>query len=661
MCDILKFKFRKESREAYAIMYATLVLTRFQHVMKNKKENYGLPKIADEKEFQTLLGLDKKDAKKDWIALRCCDQLINDEKVGFLSFLERVSKTHGLASVSAVTFEGNEANQIIYKVKKEILEAENKISTPLLESLKFAVNTIDNVEIELAMALTNLFYYSKNENIKYKKNIQTLTENLPHVAWLKMGYLLNIVLTLLVKQNICPHFALFMAYFACLENCIGTPTSSSAKIVMLTEWTNLSLVEWIEEPPKDQVELMQLWNLNRPLLEEMKNVVFQIMFTIYISILFDLNVDMPGDLSSWRINKCRRVNGYDIYHTYKNKTQFSVPNLGNMALFIVAVEEKTNPTIDVIGILQTFEDYITKWNKPKSKKRSYEFQSVYLFEDEKSKLNLPTTPLIVNEKEKIQKWLKKVREKWENIVTDLPFDKDQIEEFLVQVFPNYIKSLAGDTVSDGLISNHYGFPYEEKKIKIPQFVLEGFFETSNFIYPLLERSEEDLIVDPEIESLAITLRSFSFHGTYKSLHMLMVKNFGKFLGEVSDHYTIEAKFLPARKKMREHGVSFLTLLQDNPHGISEKLVLLHKLKENLTGTLGMSFENDKQLRKLLLENLKVSDPSDFQHYLTALMFLSFLKPEKKRQRARQKNQKKKVHLIYFQKCLDGKKKIKRIL
>ena len=534
MCELIKFKFTQEQREIYAVMYAKLLFYQYYNLLKNKKGLIQDKSVWTETFKDTNIEkLNKKRAEKDWTTLRCCDQFINNNKVLFPKFLEIVTASNGLFSFSIPPTTPD--NLQIFQISKKILESEEKIPTPLLESLKFAVTRYSTLDVKLTMALTNLFYFSESENQKYfKENVETLRETVERndttSLQIKVSYLFNILFTFLVKQNICPHFPLFYAYFGCLEDCRGASASGGSKLqssaVILTEWTNLGIEEWISQPSyKTNPKLREVWELNRPLLEEIKTVFFQLFFTFYILKLFHINISGLELFLPWRINKCRRVDGYDIYTTQNSK--FQIPNLGNTLFFVTStLEIDSGKSFEINGddsndmgssittLITNIKTKINAWKTPTIKVTNNPrvWTSSYLFDYQKeesekkeSLSSLLPVPLAVNEKTSIMEWLTNLETEWESSeAVTINSSKENIEIFLNTFFKNYKQDpiqlfnekeevffKQQSNVSDLIIGNYYGLGNinnsssgdqdEKKKIYIPRFVFDILFETNDSV------------------------------------------------------------------------------------------------------------------------------------------------------------------------------------
>ena len=225
MCDILNIKQNREQREAFTLMYAKLVLSRYLKALEKKEKGY--PQRKELKDAFEKTYADSKEKLKDWAFPRCCTEFdTKDEKDGitkfviFNDFMEEVTNTKGGFS-SLVT----PKDISVQRIKQTIID--ESVGFPIIESIRLGIKKYDLEDEKVATALTRLFYFSQEEQDTklYDEDKKVINNEDKNPT---MSFRFSLLLTLLVKENICPHFSIFAGFFTCFQNCSESKSNEVA-------------------------------------------------------------------------------------------------------------------------------------------------------------------------------------------------------------------------------------------------------------------------------------------------------------------------------------------------------------------------------------------------------------------------------------------------
>ena len=665
MCDLLPFGLTEKQRETFTNMYKKLVLVRFYKTVLKKKETFKIINSEYEKEFKDMLKFDKESLdtiEKDWTFPRCCSEFNILEKknksLPFNDLLEEITNTEGgFLSLVPSTDIG------AARIKQTLIEESGNL--PIIEALRLSISNHE-IHPQSARALTRLFYLSDQTEKQYVEDIKLAAKS----KAFRERLLPQLLLTLLIKQNICPHFNILAAMFSCLQNCDNKDTKSvEAKMFLISEWPTITVLEWIKEPDSTSKEF-KLWKLNRPLLAEIQNLVFQFLFTMYILSMCSIKMPKgpyPEDLL--RLQKCKRVDGIFIYKT--EKYTFYVPNLGDTLILCSNTvpqpltiakgkKLKANKRLFEFILLKLGEwkVEIDKWNQVDEAKATFlekldESSSTFNFPlkvdtiHENQAKSLPV-PLKINEKTKIQGWLVKLITDWSGAT--LANDPIKLEAFLFEHFSIYRSIFVDETHApeDLTIETYFGLSENSRKrLKLPLMFMSRevpFYNEARYDGPWkkyiqVENDTKNLIVDADVETMVNNLTNLTSSGRYKSIMDFITQGVHSFLTKldndlrysISDRHDIEASHLDARKKMRSYASTFLRLLmqaENDPFPVFtistlKKWATLAQLRDAFSNNLNLYLQADPKVKDLLKSTLQVEDPRDVRNILTALMFLSF--------------------------------------
>ena len=673
MCDLLPFELTEKQRQAFITMYAKLVLTRYYKAVLKKTNSFKLF-VPDQKtkfdQFLAAITEDLNKIEKDWTFPRCCSefnifQTTNKKNdLVFNDFLEEITNT-GEGFLSLVPKDDAEIGAA--RIKQTIIERSGNL--PVIEAFRLSVSKHILTEKNSARAMTRLFYFTNQTKEEYEKEIKEANADDKFVEI----FLPQLLFTLLVKQNICPHFNLLAAVFTCFSGCTDDAQKDlKANMFLINEWPSMSISEWINQPKKKDKNFknLQLWKLNRPLLVEIQNVMFQFLFTMYIlalcSVTFPTASTLPDDF--FRLQKCKRVDGMFVYKT-ENFT-FYVPNLGNSLILCpntlkdpFVIESGFTSDIDhaniwsvINDVLKAWRENITEWTMISKKTGKDESKGIFSFPlkidtiHENQYLSFPV-PLKTNEKKKIQKWLVKLEDDFrDNVLGASKLEQKDLEKFMIKHFSMYQSVSVNDVhvLDDLTIETYFGLSKTSKKtFKVPlMFVSDDveFYKKTRYKglltdYLQPEKDPKNLIVDAEVETMVNNLTNLTSSGRYKSLMDFITKGVKSFLTKlnddlrstISDRHDIEASQLDARKKMRSYGSTFLRLLmqaENDPSPVFKisnlkKWATLVQLRDAFSNNLDLYLQADPKLKELLKSTLQVEDPGDVRNILTTLMFLSF--------------------------------------
>lgn len=709
-CEFLRIDPTNDQRKAFNSMFAKLVLYRLAKSRKdNPKPASGADSDIDPSDFfadTKNINTSKYDYRKDWTFPQCCNQYFQGPSgtTLFEDFLKEVSKL-GDIEINEVN-EDSEYTRSVLRLSEQILREETQFPQPILQSIQIGLDMFEfklssdlksNQErMGLVSALTRLFYLPPNSlaNPFIESDIKLFQKFYASDAsdtYVRNRYTPLYFVTLLSRQNVCPHFSRFSAFLTCTANtskevgdCKDWKTGeTNIKLLHLYEIPTFSVQAWLTEPSptsitdisevqKDNKVWLQ-FQLQRPLLLEVQNLLYQISFVLYTLSVFNIRFDTSFNKNFtriFRIYKCKEVQGYDRYRTLRDV--FYVPNYGNFLVLspnFPEIESGSAPKhgLTFVGIdtpdaslrtvltqiVDEMKTQVDEWNSPEETDKFFNILESPNDEMHTQQPQTAAAPLLVNDKDKITEFLAKFTEALTKITERTTTSYEFYQDVLSNLFEKFRMTSPGKRdLNDLVLIDDFGFHLDEK-IQMPTWLKDTLFpkdETSGLKIDPRKLIATDPIrsslVDPEVRTISSTLQSLVAYGRYGILLTHLKGLMGQFLKDngitsstISDRYTISANQLEARKHLRQYGVSFLSLLarlsQSSGGGGRLTATGLSSYETEQwwnAAKLGDMFNEvtrylgglQKSTREALFRILKVEQPQDFRKLLNVLMLLTFL-------------------------------------